>query len=743
MSAFSIQPSLDSLEVNEIEQLVQEFSDKLDQLLAQHGLSLQISPSDELIPYDNDSLQLLKNIAEQFKELPTNLTKSSQIAMKLGCTFSSSGNLLQAEHFFIQSIENNKNNIEKALAYFNLFQVRWRKAFIELKLADQEQIYAEALIALQHAIELSNRRYALHDIQKYYPMLKLLGVDSMGCALLCENHNVSFKEHQHVVVKCFWENISRNLEQIFKKPLAMNEIAGDSVATMLDFGYADKLNKQGVYLVTEYVEGAIDGETWLGKKGPLDFATGLQVARQIAETLQKAHEQGIYHLDLKPLNILIKKSNDVVSVKIFDFGIASVTTSLRHGIEQRNYASLTVFGQVMRNLSECAPPEQRGYAHHFGQPGAASDIFAFGKTMYRLLTGEIPLAVEEEPLAQVPHWYKLLAHCTRQNPKKRPDLQTVLEDLKSFEKLESEPVAQPQKVSKAQPQAQLEGVKSQLSSLNPLDYLRLLWWTLVRPQTLKEYRNRFGTQDEKHLGNWVTSTLIWLPLFIPTLALGLGFIPSTNQVWSSSIYLSFSLMLGGCWLLTSWLGEKEEDLFFLLAIGIAFLVTSSVVSSMEVELSLAIYVAALVAIGMAISGAISVAVGMAFGVAFGIAAGTTIMVMGMVGVSVIIIFMVTAFTLNSLDFKWNIGVLLFLTGSVAGSVAGVMMDNVWIGVAVAVAIPTAIMGIFSGVKIADAVKKSLETGTPSWFARLALVVLVLDYLYLIYYCFLGGWRWFV
>ncbi|TGO02127.1 hypothetical protein PN36_30065 [Candidatus Thiomargarita nelsonii] len=82
---------------------------------------------------------------------------------------------------------------------------------------------------------------------------------------------------------------------------------------------------------------------------------------------------------------------------------------------------MAVFGTL-----EYAPPEQRGYARHFGKPSARSDIFAFGKTMYRLLTGEIPFAVEHEPLEHAPAWYQLLSDCVRQNPEKRPESAGVL-----------------------------------------------------------------------------------------------------------------------------------------------------------------------------------------------------------------------------------------------------------------------------------------------------------------------------
>ncbi|OAD22635.1 Serine/threonine protein kinase-related domain protein [Candidatus Thiomargarita nelsonii] len=85
---------------------------------------------------------------------------------------------------------------------------------------------------------------------------------------------------------------------------------------------------------------------------------------QIAEGLQRAHEAGIYHLDLKPANLLLKRTErGGITVKIIDFGLSRVTTSLRQMAEQRSQSGLSVFGQAVFGTLEYAPPEQRGYLY--------------------------------------------------------------------------------------------------------------------------------------------------------------------------------------------------------------------------------------------------------------------------------------------------------------------------------------------------------------------------------------------
>jgi formylglycine-generating enzyme required for sulfatase activity/serine/threonine protein kinase len=418
----------------ETKDLVELIAEKLDDLLAQRGLSNRVKPGDELRPYDNESLSQIDTWVKQLGRLPSQHPLYSQVSLKMGTALSSTGELEKAEQFFLQTIEKTNSPDEKRLAYFNLFQVRWRYAFSQNTVADKTAYYAQALIALKNAVKKSeaeieqggpkiDQRYALHDINKgYYPYEKMLGAGGMGCAFLCHNQNqLTATQHPLVVVKCFWENLTGRLDSVFKEPFTLNQVASDTVPLALDYGYTDSLKQQGPYFVTEYIEGAIDGEAWLETQGPLDFQDGQQIALQIAEGLQRAHEQGIYHLDLKPANLLLKREQDRLVVKIIDFGLARIAPSLRDQAEQRSRTrSLSAFGQAIFGTWEYAPPEQQGFARDFGKPTARSDLFAFGKTLYRLLTGKVPLQIEQKPLAKTPEWYKLLSHCTLSDPAERP-----------------------------------------------------------------------------------------------------------------------------------------------------------------------------------------------------------------------------------------------------------------------------------------------------------------------------------
>ena len=75
-------------------------------------------------------------------------------------------------------------------------------------------------------------------------------------------------------------------------------------------------------LVMELVEGE-DLSAHIAR-GPIPLAEALPIARQIAEALEAAHEQGIVHRDLKPANIKVRSDG---TVKVLDFGLAKRWTA--------------------------------------------------------------------------------------------------------------------------------------------------------------------------------------------------------------------------------------------------------------------------------------------------------------------------------------------------------------------------------------------------------------------------------
>ncbi len=432
--------------VKETKGLVEEILEKVTTLLARQNVSAQIKPRDEFTHHNSTSLELIRELFSELKQVSPKTPEYYRASILVGSALSSSGDLERAARLFQQTIDKSNNSAERALAHFNLFQVQLRN-----------KAFSDALNNLEAAIQIDKEachsdssQYALHDTHKY-PMKRILGAGGMGCVFLCGHR---LKKNARVAVKCFWENRKGSRDAIFREPLLMAEIAGEWVPEPLDYGYLDDAGQARAFFVTEYIEGAIDGEAWLEKEGHLPVKMALPVAQQIAQGLQIAHQAGIYHLDLKPANLLFKRTETGVAVKIIDFGLSQVANSLRDEVAgQKTRTGLTTFGQAIFGTLDYAPPEQQGYAESFGKPSAKSDIFAFGKTLYRLLTGEMPLEVEPEALEQAPGWYELLNSCTRANPAKRiKSIEVLISRLGAMEGISDtkKPVPTPARVDQNQ-----------------------------------------------------------------------------------------------------------------------------------------------------------------------------------------------------------------------------------------------------------------------------------------------------
>ncbi|HLF00456.1 MAG TPA: serine/threonine-protein kinase, partial [Anaerolineales bacterium] len=132
---------------------------------------------------------------------------------------------------------------------------------------------------------------------------------------------------------------------------------------------------QGQYLVMDFIEGE-DLKQRIERIGPLPEADVRRWAWDILNALQYLHERGVVHRDIKPANIKIAPDGTAVLV---DFGIAKEIDA-EDGTTTTGARGLT---------PGFAPPEQYGVGT--SRTDARSDLYAFGATLYNLLTGKIPL----------------------------------------------------------------------------------------------------------------------------------------------------------------------------------------------------------------------------------------------------------------------------------------------------------------------------------------------------------------
>ena len=145
------------------------------------------------------------------------------------------------------------------------------------------------------------------------------------------------------------------------------------------------------YYVMEYIDGKSLNDI-TKERGALPETEAIGYIRQVADALQYVHSKNRLHLDIKPGNIMIEKNNKAI---LIDFGAS------KHYDDESGENTSTLMGV---NTKGYAPIEQS--TQSFTSFSPATDIYALGATLYKLLTGVTPidanlLLAEEEALMPI------------------------------------------------------------------------------------------------------------------------------------------------------------------------------------------------------------------------------------------------------------------------------------------------------------------------------------------------------
>ena len=199
-----------------------------------------------------------------------------------------------------------------------------------------------------------------------YEILQILGVGGLG-AVYKARHRIS-RRCDALKIALPERMESAEMEKRFEREIQL--LAGldhPNIARLYSaFYHGDQL-----VMVIELVEGE-DLRT-RSRRVPIALPALLSFSRQVLAALGYAHTSGVVHRDVKPANIMITAGEQI---KVLDFGIATGGLS----------GEITATGALIGSVNYMSPEQISGR-----RATAQSDVYAFGITLFELITGELPL----------------------------------------------------------------------------------------------------------------------------------------------------------------------------------------------------------------------------------------------------------------------------------------------------------------------------------------------------------------
>jgi serine/threonine-protein kinase len=263
----------------------------------------------------------------------------------------------------------------------------------------------------------------------HYRLVEQIGEGGMGVVWRATDTSLG----RDVAIKVLPEAVANDPERMARFEREARLLASlnhPHIAAIYGVGSAEGVR----FLAMELVDG--DDLAVRIAQGPVPVVEALEMARQIAEALEAAHEKGVIHRDLKPANVKVTPDG---TVKVLDFGLAKAVAgdSATSGptstptILPTMTSAGTAVGMILGTAAYMSPEQARGKT-----VDRRADIWAFGCLLFECLTGHrafggetvsdtLARVLEREPDlktlpgATPPRVRELLQRCLAKDPKLR------------------------------------------------------------------------------------------------------------------------------------------------------------------------------------------------------------------------------------------------------------------------------------------------------------------------------------
>lgn len=261
-------------------------------------------------------------------------------------------------------------------------------------------------------------------IANRYKLCEILGEGGMGVVYRAE-HTILERLFAVKVLRreLTLDSVSRG--RFDREARAASLVCHSHIVTTYDYGYTES----GLaYLVMEYLDGmTLAAYAYQTPGHTLPLGLSVEVALQVAQALQHAHERGVVHRDIKPTNVLLTSHDGEGNyVKVLDFGIARIL----------DQAALTMVKDGPPGTLPYMAPEMFSRVDYLSP---AVDQYALGVLLFHVLSGDPPFGGNDMEVVRA-HLHKPPPRLSEAMPEAR--VPAALEEL-LLRLLAKEPAARP------------------------------------------------------------------------------------------------------------------------------------------------------------------------------------------------------------------------------------------------------------------------------------------------------------